>query len=77
MLGRLLIHWKDELLNSFKEIDGIRLSNSYIERKNEEIRKLFYISHGFSNFKRTRNRILYSLNDNEPVLADKKDHTLA
>ncbi len=75
--GRLLIHWKDEILNSFKEIDGIRLSNSYIERKNEEIRKLFYISHGFSNFKRTRNRILYSLNDNEPVLADKKDHTLA
>lgn len=73
--GRLLIHWKNEVINSFMIVDGIRLSNSYIERKNEEIRKLFYISHGFSNFKRTRNRILYSLNENEPILSERKDTT--
>ncbi len=73
--GRLLIHWKNEILNSFTIVNGIRLSNSYIERNNEEIGKLFYISHGFSNFKRARNRIMYSLNGNEPILVKKKETT--
>lgn len=73
--GRLLIHWKDEIINSFMIVDGKRLSNSYIERQNEEIRKLFYISHGFSNFRRTRNRILYSLNESEPILSKRRDNT--
>lgn len=75
--GRLLIHWKNEILNSFTIVNGIRLSNSYIERNNEEIGKLFYISHGFSNFKRARNRIMYSLNGDEPILVEMKDKTLA
>ena len=73
--GRLLVHWKNEILNSFIIVDGMRLSNSCIERNNEEIRKLFYIAHGFSNFKRARNRIMYSLNKNEPILSVKKDTT--
>lgn len=73
--GRLLVHWKNEILNSFIIVDGMRLSNSCIERNNEEIRKLFYISHGFSNFKRARNRIMYSLNKNEPILSERKDTT--
>ena len=73
--GRLLIHWKNEILNSFTIVSGIRLSNSYIERNNEEIGKLFYISHGFSNFKRARNRIMYSINDNEAILVKRKDTT--
>ena len=75
--GRLLIHWKNEILNSFMEVNNMRLSNSCIERMNEEIRKLFYISHGFSNFRRARNRIMFSLNNDEPLLAFKKDKTLS
>lgn len=75
--GRLLIHWRSEILNSFKDVNGMRLSNACIERKNEEIRKLFLISHGFTNFKRARNRILFSLNKDEPILSQKKDKTLA
>lgn len=63
----LLSHWKNEIVNSFNIIDGWRLTNSNIERINEDIGLLFSCSYGLTNFKRARNRIMYSLNKNEPI----------
>lgn len=61
----LLTNWKTEIINSFIEINGRRINNSYIESKNRLLEKLIYNANGFTNFKRTRNRILYCLNKND------------
>lgn len=60
----LLINWRDEIINSFNTINGRRINNSYIESKNRILEKLIYNANGFTNFNRTRNRILYCLNSN-------------
>ena len=57
----LLVNWTEEIVNSFTVIDGMRINNSYIESKNRQLEKLLYNANGFTNFKRTRNRILYCL----------------
>ena len=58
----LLVNWSQEIVNSFSIVDHKRINNSYIESRNRQIEKLFYNANGFTNFKRTRNRILYCLN---------------
>ena len=58
----LLINWREEIINSFTTINGKRINNGYIESKNRILEKLIYNANGFTNFKRTRNRILYCLN---------------
>ena len=58
----LLINWNTEIINSFSIIGLRRISNSYIESRNRQIEKLFLNANEFTNFKRTRNRILYCLN---------------
>ncbi len=60
----LLLHWFDEIVNSFIIVNGRRINNSYIESRNNQIERLIYNAYGFKNFKRTRNRILYCLNKN-------------
>ena len=64
-LYRLLNNWREEIVNSFTTINGQRINNSVIESKNRMVEKLLYNSNGFTNFKRTRNRILYCLNPND------------
>lgn len=64
----LLTNWKAEIVNSFIEINGTRINNSYIESKNRQLEKLLYNANGFTNFKRTRNRILYCLNRNDTFI---------
>ena len=49
----LLINWKKEIVNSF------------IESRNRQIGSLIYNANGLSNFKRTRNRIMYGINKND------------
>lgn len=49
------------------------ISNGNLERKNSDIKTLIKVSFGNHNFSRTRNRILYSLNKNAPMLGDKKN----
>jgi len=61
----LLTNWRVEIINSFTIIGGIRINNSFIESKNRLLEKLLYNGNGFSNFQRTRNRILYCLNPND------------
>ena len=58
----LLMNWSKEIVNSFTVINGVRINNSYIESKNRQLEKILYNANGFTNFKRTRNRILYCLN---------------
>ena len=69
---KLLENWKDEILNSFYRVNGFRISNGPIEKANSEIRKLIKVSYGCSNFTRFRNRIMYIINKNEPILGVKK-----
>jgi transposase len=61
----LLLNWSEEIINSFAVITGKRINNSYIESKNKLLEKILYNANGFTNFKRTRNRILYCLNKND------------
>lgn len=60
--GKTLKNWKTEIMNSFQWFDGRRISNGCIEGKNSYIKKILSNANGMRNFKRTRNRIMYSQN---------------
>lgn len=62
---RMLLNWRIQIINSFIRINGRRINNSYMESKNRIVGRLIFNANGFKNFKRTRNRILYCLNENE------------
>ena len=53
------------IVPSFTRINGRRINNSYMESKNKEVGRLIFSANGFKNFKRTRNRMLYCLNDDD------------
>ena len=61
----LLDNWREEIINFFTVIEGKRINNSYIESKNRIVARLIYNANGFTNFDRTRNRILYCLNKDD------------
>ena len=61
----LLINWGKEIVNSFIVIEGKRINNSFIKSRNRQIGSLIYNANGLSNFKRTRNRIMYCINKND------------
>ena len=46
-------------------MNGRRINNSYMESKNKEVGMLIFSANGFKNFKRTRNRMLYCLNEED------------
>jgi len=54
-------------LNLYLQYSDIECPNCKIERNNGKIKSLMNRSFGFTNLIRTRNRILYSLNSDEPV----------
>ncbi len=59
----LLVHWKPEILNSFKRpYDTFRQSNALSENINGKLGTLIRISNGLSNFERFRARAIYCLN---------------
>ena len=64
--GVTLSNWQIEILNSFIYIDEWRLSNAKIENINGQIKNLMAISYGFTNFERTRTRIIYTINKDYP-----------
>lgn len=61
-VANTLKNWRQEILNSFVWMNNRRISNGPIEGKNYYIKKIIYNGNGMINFKRTRNRILYSQN---------------
>lgn len=70
--GNTLSNWRIEIINSFTYINNWRLSNAKIENINGRIKDLMSISYGFTNFERTRNRIIYTINKNQPFSTTKK-----
>lgn len=61
-------NWQTEIINSFNRINGFRISNAKLERINKDIKNIFSITFGSTNFTRTRNRIMFCLNEMSPIL---------
>lgn len=60
-----LCEWKQEIINSFIKIPSIdrKMNNALIENRNKSIKLLKHSSNGYTNWKRFRARVMYSLND--------------
>ena len=71
----MLENWRQEILNSFIRFNGYRVSNGPMERVNRDIKTLFRQSFGSTNFKRMRNRIMFSKNLGAPILYNRKKET--
>ena len=74
--GYLLINWKKEILNSFIKVNGFRLSNGRLERANRYIKLMFSNAYGFTNFPRTRNRIMFTYNKDFKLLGYKRKFSI-
>ena len=72
---KLLDKWHDEIVNSFNMINGHKITNGSMERVNRDIKTIFGISFGSTNFIRMRNRIIYCINQDVPILAWRKKQT--
>ena len=66
-VGKMMRRWENEIFNSFIRIDGRRLSNGPIEGTNSRIKTILKNACGYKKFKRLRNRIMFSLNNDEPI----------
>ncbi len=67
LFGRLLLHWRQEIKNSFIVIDNRRLSNGPMEGVNSRLKCLIKNANGYSNFSRFRNRCIYTINKDVPI----------
>lgn len=61
-VGHTLFRWKEEILNSFRRINGRRISNGPIESRNNTIKLIMRNGAGYRNFEHLRGRIIYCLN---------------
>ena len=57
---------------SFNRLNDHRISNGPMERVNRDIKTIFEISFGSTNFTRVRNRVIFSINDSSPILYHRK-----
>lgn len=62
-----LTQWKPEIINSFIIIPGInkKMNNALIENRNKTIKLLKHSSNGYTYWKRFRNRVLFTINEDE------------
>lgn len=67
--------WHDEIINSFHKINNHKITNGPMERVNRDIKTIFGISFGSTNFYRVRNRIMFSINEDSPILAWRKTNS--
>lgn len=72
---KLLKNWRVEIINSFNQINGYRISNGPMERANRDIKTILRLSFGSSNFPRMRNRIMWVMNDDSAILYTRKSCT--
>lgn len=56
-----------EIKNSYIRVGKRRLSNGPIENMNSQIKTIIKTSNGYKDFRRLRNRILYSLSNDTPI----------
>jgi transposase len=68
--GRLLTHWKTEIKNSFIRVNGRRLSNGAMEGTNSRLKCIIKNANGYKKFIRFRNRCIFSINKNAPILGN-------
>ena len=61
-LAITLEYWKSEIVQYFNIIKNYRVSNGPIEGRNSLIKLVLRLANGYDDFKRFRNRIIYSLN---------------
>lgn len=66
-VGYTMANWRDEIINSFRVVDGKRMSNGPMESLNGRLKRLLYDGYGYSNFERFRNRLMFCLNKDEPI----------
>lgn len=67
--------WHDEIINSFNKINGHKITNGPMERVNRDIQTIFSISFGSTNFPRVRNRVMFCINEDAPILSYSKTKT--
>ena len=79
---RLLIHWREEIINSFQRPHNDRKqSNALAENVNSQLRAYIALIRGSQNFTRFRKRVLFALNPKISyaimgrVSSDKRDTT--
>ena len=72
---KLMMSWHDEIINSFNKVNNIRISNGPMERANRDIKTIFRSSFGSRNFKRMRNRIMFAMNSDSPMLYSPRKKT--
>ena len=65
--GKMLKRWKTGIINSFITVNGKRNSNGPMESLNGCIKNIIRNGYGYKNFKRLRNKVMYSLNRQEPI----------
>lgn len=59
--------WKEEIVNSLRvytELDKKTMSNALIENRNKIIKNVKRTSNGYTNWRRFRNRLMYTLDQN-------------
>lgn len=66
-VGKMMRRWENEIFNSFARVNDKRLSNGPIEGTNSRIKTILKNACGFRKFSRLRNRIIFSLNKDEPI----------
>ena len=72
---KIMYDWHDEIINSFYRINGHKITNGPMERINRDIKTIFGISFGSSNFTRVRNRVIFCINEDAPILPYRKNTT--
>ena len=60
-------NWKEEILNSFKKINGKRITNARTEGFNNLVKVIKRSGFGYRNFPRFRNRILHIQRNNKKI----------
>jgi len=55
---KLLINWRQEIINSFHIVNGRKISNGGMERANRDVKTIIRHAYGFTNFNRFRNRVM-------------------
>lgn len=72
---KMLKNWRLEIVNSFNKINGFRITNGSMERVNRDVKTMFRLSFGSTNFERIRNRIMFAINKDTPILYNRKNKT--
>lgn len=66
-VANMFKNWFDEIANSYIRFGDRRLNNGYIEGMNNRIKEIKKISYGFKSFYYLRNRVMFIINENEPI----------